>query len=52
MLFILCINDDIRATNNVKFVIYTDETNTLFLTDKSLNNLVPRSNDALIANEK
>ena len=35
----------------MKFVIYADDTN-VFVTDRSLNNLVSRSNDALVAIKK
>ena len=51
ILFILYINDIIKSTNDVKFVIYADDTN-VFVTDRSLNNLVSRSNDALVAIKK
>ena len=39
-------NDIIKATNDVKFIIYSDDTN-IFLSDSSLNSLVSRSNEAL-----
>ena len=48
---ILCVNDIIKATNDAKFVFYADDTN-IILPDSSLNNLVSRSNDALVAIKK
>ena len=51
ILFIFYINDISKGTNDVKFVIYADDTN-IFSTDSSLNSLVSCSNDVLVAIKK
>ena len=51
VLIILCLNDIIKANNDMKFVINADDT-IIFLTDSSLNNLVSRSNEFLVAINK